>query len=334
MPGKGHGNLPPVPTAEASPAPSPAPPPVRTVTVVGAGTIGASWAACFLAAGLQVTCTDPAPGAEVLLRDKVDRALATLAAIGPVAPDATRGLAFEADLATAVAGADLVQECAPEREALKIGLFAELDAAAPADALLASSSSGFLPSTIQSRCARPERCLVAHPFNPPHLMALVEVVGGPRTSPEALDRAMAFYRFVGKRPIRLRREAVGHVANRLQAAVFREALHLVATGVVDVADLDAAMVDGLGPRWALMGPFLTFHLAGGDGGIRHFVDHLTDAYNAWFADLGTERLTPELAERVVEGVTAAVGERSVEGLAAERDAFLVALRKLADAPPA
>lgn len=313
----------------ASPSATASEPPIRRLAIVGAGTIGASWAACFLAAGLEVTCTDPAPGAEALLRAKVARALATLAELGPVPPDAAKGLHFEAELEAAVASAELVQECAPERVELKVALFGRLDEAAPPEALLASSSSGFLPSRLQSACARPERCLVAHPFNPPHLMPLVEVVGSEQTSPQALARAMAFYRSVGKRPILLRREVVGHVANRLQAAVFREALHLLATGVVGVEELDAAMVDGLGPRWARMGPFLTFHLAGGDGGIRHFADHLTDAYNAWFADLGAETLTGPLAERVVDEVTAVVGERSVEELAEARDAFLVALRRLA-----
>jgi 3-hydroxyacyl-CoA dehydrogenase len=314
------------PAAEASTSTTS---PVRRVAVVGSGTIGASWAACFVAAGLEVTCTDPAPDAEERLRTKTARALDTLAELGPVPTGALSALRYEPDLAAAVSEADLVQECAPEREELKMDLFARLDAVAPTDALLVSSSSGFLPSRIQSACQRPERCLVGHPFNPPHLMALVEVVGGERTGPASLDRAMTFYRSVGKRPILLRREAVGHVANRLQAAVFREALHLVASGVVDPGDVDAAMVDGLGPRWALMGPFLTFHLAGGDGGIRHFVDHLTDAYNAWFADLGDEQLSATLAELVVAGVTEVVGDRSVEELAERRDAFLVALRRLA-----
>lgn len=312
------------------PMPRPAgPPTARRVAVVGAGTIGASWAACFLAAGCtEVVVTDPAVGAEAILRAKVAHAWSSLAAIGLPPGASTEGLRFEPDLGSAVADAEVVQECAPERKEVKLDLFARLDAAAPVDALLASSTSGLLASRLQSACARPERCLVAHPFNPPHLMALVEVVGGERTSPVSIERALAFYRSVGKRPIHVHSEVVGHVANRLQAAVLREALHLVRTGVVTVEDLDAAVVDGLGPRWALMGPFLTFHLAGGDGGIRHFFDHLADAYNAWFADLGTPMVDDETVAQVVEGTAEAAAGRSVDELAEARDAFLVAVRQL------
>lgn len=305
------------------------PPTAQRVAIVGAGTIGASWAACFLAAGCEeVVVTDPAADAEAILRSKVAHAWSALAAIGLPAGASTAGLRFEPDLARAVEQAEVVQECAPEREDVKLDLFARLDAAAPPAALLASSTSGLLASRIQSACARPERCLVAHPFNPPHLMALVEVVGGERTSPESIERALSFYRSVGKRPIHVRGEVVGHVANRLQAAVFREALHLVRTGVVTVEDLDAAMVDGLGPRWALMGPFLTFHLAGGDGGIRHFFDHLSDAYNTWFADLGAPLVDDDAAAQVIEGTAAAAAGRSVDELVEARDAFLVAVRRL------
>jgi carnitine 3-dehydrogenase len=296
---------------------------VRRVAVIGAGTIGASWAANFLARGLDVTASDPAPEGEAFLRRYVAEAWPVLARLG-LAPHASPDrLAFVGDPLAAVAGADFVQESGPEREDAKIALFRQLDGALAPDAVLASSSSGLLISRLQSACRHPGRCVIGHPFNPPHLIPLVEVVGGARTSPEAIERAMAFYAGLGKKPIHIRKEVAGHLANRLQAALWREAVHLVAEGVADVADVDAAIAYGPGLRWAIMGPHLTFHLAGGVGGIEHFMDHLAVPLQGWWRDLGDPALTPELRRKIVDGVAAEAAGRSIPALAEERDRLLL-----------
>jgi len=296
---------------------------VRRVAVIGAGTIGASWAANFLARGLDVTASDPAPEGETFLRRYVAEAWPVLARLG-LAPDASPDrLAFVGDPLAAVAGADFVQESGPEREDAKIALFRQLDGALAPDAVLASSSSGLLISRLQSACRHPGRCVIGHPFNPPHLIPLVEVVGGAQTSPEAIERAMAFYAGLGKKPIHIRKEVAGHLANRLQAALWREAVHLVAEGVADVADVDAAIAYGPGLRWAIMGPHLTFHLAGGVGGIEHFMDHLAVPLQGWWKDLGDPALTPELQRKIVDGVAAEADGRSIPELAEERDRVLL-----------
>ncbi len=296
-----------------------APEEIRTVAVVGAGAIGTSWAALALSHGLDVVATDPDPGAEERLRADLELRLGELGATAT--PDRTR---FTPDAADAVAGAHLVMECGPERLELKQALFEVLDAAAAPDVLLASSSSGLAPSDFQGGCRHPERVLVTHPFNPPHLMPLVEVVGGELTSEEALDSAMAVMRHLGKRPVRLRRELPGHVANRLQAALWREAYHLVDEGVVSVTDLDLAISSGPGLRWALLGPFATQHLSGGPGGLAHVLEHLGPPMVQWWDDLGSPTLTPELVDRLVAGVRDELGGREQEVLAA-RDHALVEL---------
>ena len=305
---------------------------VRRVAVIGAGTIGASWAANFLARGLDVTASDPAPEGETFLRRYVAEAWPVLARLG-LAPDASPDrLAFVGDPLAAVAGADFVQESGPEREDAKIALFRQLDGALAPDAVLASSSSGLLISRLQSACRHPGRCVIGHPFNPPHLIPLVEVVGGAQTSPEAIERAMAFYAGLGKKPIHIRKEVAGHLANRLQAALWREAVHLVAEGVADVADVDAAIAYGPGLRWALAGPSLIFHLAGGEGGMKHFLDHLAPAMQSWMDDLGTTRLTPEVQQAIVKGVAEEAGSRSIADLQRWRDRKLIDVLKVSDSP--
>lgn len=297
----------------------------QRIAVVGTGTVGASWAAYFLAHGLEVVATDPGPGAEAALRHSVEAAWPALEQLG-LAPGASPDrLRFVPDVRGAVQGADFVQESAPEREALKVELVRAIDEHCPPEVVIASSSSGLLVSRISAAASHPERCLIGHPFNPPHLMPLVEVVGGAATSAGAVGTALSFYRGIGKRPIHLRREVVGHVANRIQAAIFREALHLLDEGVASLADIDAAVLYGPGIRWALMGPFLTFHLAGGAGGIEHFLDHLTEAYNTWFADLGEGSITPARAREIVRGVHEEIGERAMTELVSRRDEALVKL---------
>ena len=220
---------------------------ISRVAIVGTGLIGSSWAACFLAHGLDVVATDPAPGTEDNVRQYVDAAWVALTKIGLAPGASTSRLRFESDLKEAVAGADLVQENAPEREPLKIKLFADMDSILPPPAILASSTSGIPMSRIQSECKYPERCVTGHPFNPPHLIPLVEVVGGAKTSAETIERVMRFYTAMGKRAMHIRKEVMGHVANRLQAALYREVAYLIDQDVVSVADADAAVCYGSGP---------------------------------------------------------------------------------------
>ena len=306
---------------------------IQRVACIGGGTIGSSWAAYFLARGLDVTLYDPAPNGEEVARHVIDGAWGTLERLG-LAPGASpTRWRFTADPIAALDGVDFVQESAPERYEIKLDLLKLISAALPADIIIASSSSGLLISRLQAVCTHPERCVIGHPFNPPHIVPLVEVVGGKQTAPWAIEAAMAFYRTIGKHPIHIRKEVPGHLANRLQAALWREAVHLVADGVATVADVDAAISEGPGLRWALMGPHLTFHLAGGIGGMTHYMDHLAPAISGWWPDLGNPVLTPELQQQIIDGVADEAHGRSVEDLARRRDEFLVRVleaRRLTD----
>src|SRR5712664_1642410 len=300
--------------------------PIRRIAIVGTGVIGASWAAEFLAKGFDVIATDPAPNAEANLRKYVDTAWPALTAMGLADNGSRDRLSFTLDMKNAVSGADLVQENGPERKDFKIQLFAEMDAATPPDSIIASSSSGLTMSVMQSACKHPERCVIGHPFNPPHMVPLVEVVGGARTSVDVVHRAIEFYASIGKKPIHLRKEVVGHVANRLQAAVYREVVNLINLGVVDVADADTAVSWGPGLRWGVMGPTMLFHLAGGEGGIQHFMDHLSGPVASWWKDLGGFTDWPDGSKKtIVEGVQEAAGGRSIDELAQLRDEVLLEL---------
>jgi carnitine 3-dehydrogenase len=302
--------------------------PIHRIAIVGTGVIGASWAAQYLARGFDVVATDPAPNAEAELRKYVDLAWEQLDAIG-LSPGAARDrLSFTSDMKKALAQADLVQENAPERPEFKIKLFAEMDDATPADSLIASSSSGITPSVMQSKCKRPERILIGHPFNPPHIIPLVEVVGGTKTAPEAIERAMAFYASIGKKPILLRKEIPGHVANRLQLALYKEVMYLIEQGVLSVADADAAVSWGPGLRWGIIGPNLQFHLGGGSGGIKHFLEGVFDGLLPVFNALGNPRITPELKRTIADGVLEEAGNRSVEQLAHDENELLIGLLRL------
>ena len=303
--------------------------PVRRISIVGTGVIGASWAAEFLAKGFDVIATDPAPNAEANLRKYVDTAWPALTAMG-LADNASRDrLSFTLDMKKAVSGADLVQENGPERKDFKIQLFAEMDAATPPDSIIASSSSGLTMSVMQSACKHPERCVIGHPFNPPHMVPLVEVVGGEKTSPDVVRRAIEFYASIGKKPIHLRKEVVGHVANRLQAAIYREVVNLINLGVVDVADADTAVCWGPGLRWGVMGPTMLFHLGGGQGGIQHFMEHLSGPVAMWWKDLGSFTEWPAGSkETIVAGLTGETDGRTVDELAQMRDQMLLELVKI------
>lgn len=296
--------------------------------VIGAGTIGASWAALFLAKGLKVAVSDPDPASEARVRAYIDGAWPALTQMG-LAPNASpTNWSFQLDPQEAASGADLVQENGPERLEVKRSIYAALEEVLVPEAIVASSTSGLIMSELQDEMRHPGRFVVGHPFNPPHLIPLVEVVGGKATSEEALIWLMAFYAALGKRPIRLRREVPGHLANRLQAALWREAVHAVATGLASVEDVDTAIAEGPGLRWALMGPNMIFGLAGGEGGMAHFLDHIGPAMERWWADLGQPELTPEVRKKLIAGWAEEMAERSVAELAAERDERLLALREM------
>jgi len=298
---------------------------IRRVAVVATGVIGASWAAYFLARGLKVSATDPGPGAETKLRQAVEQHWSVLERFGLAQDGSPDNLHFETELEAALEGAEFVQENGPEREDFKIDLFRRMDAVLPETAILATSSSGLLITRVQSACTHPQRVVLGHPFNPPHIIPLVEVIGGDKTSARTIERTMAFYAAIGKRPVHGRKEIKGHIANRLQAALWREAFHLVDQGVATVADIDTVIAYGPGLRWALMGPFMNMHLSGGDGGIAHVLAHLGAPMESWWHDLGAPSLTPELCRRVIEGTADEVAARTRQSLETERDALLLDL---------
>jgi len=299
---------------------------IKNVAIVGTGVIGASWASLYLARGLNVTATDPAPNAEAKLRQFIDAAWKDLAVVG-LSPNASRDhLQFTTDMKKALADADLVQENGPERQDFKIKLFADMDAATPEDSIIASSSSGLTMSVMQSACKHPERCVTGHPFNPPHVIPLVEVVAGAKTSPQTVEQVISFYKSIGKKPIQVRKEVVGHVANRLQAAIYREIVYLIEQGVLDIPDADAAVCWGPGLRWGVMGPNLLFHLGGGQGGIQHFMEQFTGPLATWWKDLGKiTDFSPEVKQTIIQGVLTEAGNRSIEELERERDTMLLEL---------
>jgi carnitine 3-dehydrogenase len=298
---------------------------VRRVGIVGAGVIGGGWALHYLRMGLDVDVYDPAPAAErdlMRMRTEIWPLLERLGLRDGAGPDR---LVMHDDLTAAVSAADMIQENAPENSAVKRRVLAEIDSAARPDAVIASSTSGLAMTALQADCSRPERCVVGHPFNPPYLIPLVEVVGGEQTDPACVEWLTAFYAAVGKRPLRLSRELPGFVGNRLQEAMWREALHMVAAGEATVEEIDESIAFGPGLRWALMGPCLTFHLAGGGGGMAHMLDHFGAALLEPWTRLDAPPLTAELRERMVEGCEREASGRSVEELELRRDHFLAEL---------
>ncbi|HZH26784.1 MAG TPA: 3-hydroxyacyl-CoA dehydrogenase NAD-binding domain-containing protein [Azospirillaceae bacterium] len=307
----------------------PEPSSVRRVAVLGGGLIGASWTAFFLSRGLTCTVYDPDSAAEPKVRSVIEAAWPILTELGMATGADPAAWRLTTDPADAVRGAQFVQEQAPERLEIKRDLFARIDGPLGPDAVVATSTSGLLVSDMQDGLEHAGRYVVGHPFNPPHLIPLVEVVGGRLTDPAAVDWSVAFYRHLGKVAVRLNKEVHGHIANRLQAAIWREAVHLVAEGVADVAAVDAAVAYGPGLRWALMGPHLTYHLGGGQGGLEWFIEHLGPSAEGRWKDLGTLQTIPDGAKPVlVEGVKAEAGGASIDALARDRDRLLLGLLKL------
>ncbi|CAM5676853.1 3-hydroxyacyl-CoA dehydrogenase NAD-binding domain-containing protein [Streptomyces badius] len=309
----------PSPTPPPGPFSSCAPEDVRRVACVGAGVIGGGWAAHFLARGYDVTAWDPAPDAAVRLHRLIAAAWPALERLGLADGASQDRLTVTATLEEAVTEAQFVQESAPEKLDLKRGLLARLDAAAPAGTVIASSTSGYPMTDMQTQAADPGRLVVGHPFNPPYLIPLVEVVGGERTDPAAVEWASRFYEVAGKSVITMDREVPGFIANRLQEALWREALHMVTNGEATVAEIDASITEGPGLRWAVMGPMLTFALAGGEGGMAHMLDHFGPSLKSPWTRLEAPELDRALYEAVVAGCDEAADGRSIADLVAERD---------------
>src|ERR1700758_2723746 len=302
--------------------------PIKRIAIVGTGVIGASWAAEYLARGFDVVATDPGPNAEANLRKYIDEAWKDLTNIGLSKGASRDRLTFTKDSKEALSKADLVQENGPERPDFKMKLYADMDEVTPVDSLLASSSSGITPSVIQSQCKHPERVVIGHPFNPPHIIPLVEVVGGGKTSPDAIQQAISFYASIGKKPSHVKKELPGHVANRFQAALYREMLYIIEQGILSVEDTDACVSYGPGVRWGVMGQSLQWHLGGGAGGIKHFMDHLMDPLEGMMKTLGTPNITSELKQKIVDGVMREAVGRPVDRLAQEENRVLIGLLKL------
>lgn len=302
----------------------PAPDQVRRVAVIGTGLIGGAWAALFLSRGLEVSASDPGPNGEESLRAMIARGWPVLEKLG-LAPGADpERFTFNADPVKAVEGCQFVQESAPEKEDVKAALVASLEAGLDPDIVIASSASALLPSKIQTRCKHPERVIVGHPFNPPYLIPLVEVVGGAKTAPETLDWAAAFYTHCGKRALKLKKEIAGFVANRLQGAVYREIINLARMDVASMADIDAAMSQGPGLRWAVMGPSLNFHLARRTG-FWDFIDSFPSEFNTYDLADGKTTVDPDTRKRMVDGVVEATGGRTNDAMARERDKAIIDL---------
>jgi carnitine 3-dehydrogenase len=302
---------------------------VRTVACIGAGTIGAGWAAYFLAKGYGVKVWDPAPDAEPRVRQLIDAAWPALTQLG-LHPDAsTAKLTVHTDLAEAVAGVGFVQESAPEVLELKQNLLADIDAVTAQGVVIASSTSGYTMTEMATKATRPERLVVGHPFNPPYLIPLVEVVGGEATSTDAVTWAADFYEHIGKSVITMDREVPGFIANRLQEALWREALHMIDNGEATVEQIDRSITDGPGLRWPIHGPMTTFHLAGGQGGMRHMLEHFGPSLKSPWTRLEAPELTADLREAVIAGVADA-DDRSVNDLIIERDAAIIAVRNVID----
>jgi carnitine 3-dehydrogenase len=292
---------------------------VTRVACIGAGVIGGGWVAHYLARGYAVTAWDPAPDAEHRLRQLVAGAWPALEQLGLADGASQDRLTVLPTLAEAVADTQFVQESAPENLELKRSLLAELDAATPAGVVIASSTSGYPMSDMQTEAADTSRLVVGHPFNPPYLIPLVEVVGGAGPSADAVAWASEFYKHAGKSVITMDSELPGFIANRLQEALWREALHMVAAGEATVEDIDASITEGPGLRWAFMGPCLTMALAGGQGGMAHMLDHFGPSLKSPWTRLEAPELTPELRNAMVAGCENAASDRTINDLIAERD---------------
>ena len=301
--------------------------PIKTIGIAGTGLIGAGWAARLLFRGFNVIAYDVKPEAEERLKAQIKTAWPSLEAL--LGKPARKGkLTFTTDLKEMASKADFIHEAAPEREDLKIKLFRDIDEAARPDVIIASSSSGFLPTNLQSQCQHPERIMIGHPFNPVYLLPLVETVPGAKTSPEVMDRAGAYFESIGMQVLRLKREIMGYVCDRLQEALWREALHILDKDIATTGDIDDSIVYSAGMRWAFMGSFLTYHVAGGPGGMRDFIKQFDPTLELDWTDLKFPKWNKDLETRLVEGCETQAQGRKVAEIEAKRNAVLVDMMKL------
>ncbi len=293
--------------------------------VLGAGVIGASWAALFLASGRSVAVYDLAPTVETTVKTYIEKSWPVLTQLGLTDNGDPENLSFHKNPQDAVTNASFIQESVPENLEIKHALYRDIESSMRPDAVIASSASGLTLSEIQPGLSDPARLVLGHPFNPPHLIPLVEVMGNDKTADGIVEKAESFYKSVGKVTIRVHKEVPGHVANRLQAAVWREAIYMITNGVASVEDIDKAMWAGPGLRWAAMGPTMLFHLGAGEGGLEEFCERYTPSFNRWWDDLGELHLNPEIAAQLVEGVKQEAGNETTEALGNQRDAMLAAI---------
>lgn len=300
---------------------------VRKVAVVGSGVIGIGWILHFLRMGLRVRAYDPAPSARARIGEAVAMSWPIMEELGLREGASIDNLSVSETLADALAEADVVQEAAPEAVAIKAALFAEMDALAPPGVVLLTSTSGISMTLIQADCGHPERTVTGHPFNPPYLIPLVEVIGGAKTDPEAVTWTMEFYRIFDKHPVLLEREVPAFIASRLQEAMWREALHMVAAGEATVEMIDDCVTEGPGLRWAVTGPMMNFHLAGGPEGMRHVLDHFGPTLKEPWTRLVAPELTDELREDVIAGCERESAGRSVDEMILDRDRAIIAIMK-------
>ncbi|MCT4556914.1 MAG: 3-hydroxyacyl-CoA dehydrogenase NAD-binding domain-containing protein [Pelagimonas sp.] len=301
-------------------------PDISHTAILGSGVIGASWAALFAASGRSVAVYDPAPDSKETTLAYIEKAWPALQGLGLVQPGPRAQVTFHATAADAVKDAQFVQENVPERLGIKHATYAKIEPALLPQAIVASSASGLTLSQMQDGWQNPDRLILGHPFNPPHLIPLVEVMGNDRTAPGLLRRAEAFYAEIGKTTIRVNKEVPGHVANRLQAAIWREAIHLVLEGVASVEDVDKAVSAGPGLRWAAMGPTALFGI-GASGGLEAFCDHFGEVFNGWWDDLGQPHMDAQTIQTLVSGWQDAMQDTSVEEQSAKRDAMLIEILK-------
>ena len=303
---------------------------VQHVAIIGTGMIGGGWAAHFLRNGLTVTAWDPAPDAETKLRSRIDTVWPTLERLGLAVNASSDNLHFADTLEIAVANAQFVQESTPERLPIKISTLTAIDAAAPTDTVIASSTSGYLMSEMAAECQYPERCVVAHPFNPPYLMPVVEVVAGPQTDADAHQWAVDFYRVTDKQPLKLTKEVPGFVADRIMEAAWREILHMIDNDMATVEEIDQAVRYDPGLRWAMMGPLTVLHLGGGEGGMAHLIHQFGPSLKAPWTFLDAPELTDELAQKVINGCDRLTEDITIQDLEAERDDLLLRMIEMLD----
>ncbi len=296
---------------------------IKTLGIAGSGVIGAGWAARAMAHGVDVIAYDPFPGSEQAMCDKVERAWPSMIKLMGGKSDTTGTLTFTTELKEMCQAADWIQEAAPEREDLKISLYEQMDDLAEPSVVIASSSSGFLPTRLQSKCKHPERVIIGHPFYPVYLLPLVETVAGEKTLPETMDRADAFYRGIGMFPLRLKKEIDGYICDRLQEAMWREALNVLDLGVGTTEDIDRAIIYSAGLRWSIMGSFLHYHTAGGDGGMRSFMTQFDPSLELPWTDLKFPEWSDELTDKLIGGCEAQAEGKTIAEWESKRNDVLV-----------